>query len=270
MAIGTAFGRTGSGPSLAPVRDRHQLSPRLLSEEVVQHLAGLILDGRLKPNEKLPSERDLAAQLGVSRTVIRSAVAVLIERGLVEVRSGRGTFVSTGSERTATNFLNLLVRRDQISLAELIEARLFLEERVANLAARRAKEADAAELEQALGAMRESRHRPFAFVEADLAFHEALARAAHNGIFVSFLGSIRGVLAEGMLLGSAVPGAAESSVAEHAAILRAVRAGDAAAAERAMAEHLASSYRQQVQAGYVPDQSQQRAEALAAPVREEG
>jgi GntR family transcriptional repressor for pyruvate dehydrogenase complex len=230
--------------------------PRLLTEEVAQRLGDRILSGQLKPNDQLSSERELAVEYGVSRTVIRGALAVLSERGLVESRPGRGTYVCNGSARATASYLSLLVGRDHITLVELIEARFFLETRVAHLAAQRADAADVQALEQALISMDETRAQPTAFVEADLAFHEALARAAQNRVLLSFLECIRDVLSEGMRLGIAVPGSKDASIAEHRAIVIAVRARDVDAAERAMGEHLRSSYRQQVLAGYtstVPD-----------------
>jgi GntR family transcriptional repressor for pyruvate dehydrogenase complex len=144
-----------------------------------------------------------------------------------------------------------MLRRDEISLSEFIEARYFLEMRVARLAAERASAEDLQALDQTIAAMIEHQHQVFSFVQADLAFHEALARAARNRVFLSFLNCIRDVLSEGMLLGSTIQGAIASSIVQHQVILAAVRAHDSEGAQHAMSEHLQSSFRQQMKLGYM-------------------
>jgi len=231
--------KPGPDPTRGSLRlDVHRKPPAVRGETIARQLADRIVEGSLKAGDRLPSERTLALQFGVSRTVIRDAIAALVERGMVDVQPGRGAFVHLGSERAIINLLDLLVRRNHLSLRDLIESRYILEEHVASLAAERAGEDDLAALDRALEAMVEHRHRPFAFVEADVVFHECLARAADNPLLLSFLACIRGVLSESMLLGTSVQGAMETSIKEHRLVLEAVRARDAEAARRSMHAHL--------------------------------
>ena len=239
----------GRGPWLSLQAD-HPSKRSLLSERVAQQIERLIVDQQMKPGDRLPSGRELTSRYGVSRTAVRDAVAILEQRGLVETRQGSGTFVCDGGSDAVADVLGQMLRHNAISLPELMEARGLLEIHNAATAARSAVAADLEGLVRAIADM-ERATGSLGFVEADLAFHEALAQAGGNRVLAAFLRSLRPLLVRGMLIGTTLSGAREAAVREHAAIFDAVRAGNAAAARRLMGGHLRRSYDEWAQAGYV-------------------
>ena len=221
-----------------------------LSERVAHQIEQLIVGDNLRPGDRLPSERELTGRYGVSRTVVRDAIAALEQRGLVKARPGSGIFVCDRSSAAVADVLGLMLRRHSISLPELMETRKLLEVYNAAMAARRGAPAPLAAAGEAIERMRAARG-PVEFVEADVAFHEMLGQAAGNRVLAAFLSSLRPLLFDGMLIGTVLEGAREAAIREHAAILDAVRAHDADAARRLMHDHLRRSYTEWAQAGYV-------------------
>src|SRR5512137_2609234 len=109
-----------------------------LYEQIVQQVEESIQKGALKPGNQLPPERELAEQFAVSRTAVREAVKALREKGLIEIRPGRGTFITNGTNGVMRQSLNLLMRLDSgIGSVNLVEVREILEPGIAALAATR-------------------------------------------------------------------------------------------------------------------------------------
>ena len=221
-----------------------------LSDRVAHQVEQLIVGENLRPGDRLPSERELTSRYGVSRTVVRDAIAALEQRGLVTARPGSGIFVCDRSSAAVADVLGVMLRRHSISLPELMETRKLLEVYHAAMAARRAAPAPLVAAGEAIERMRAARG-PLEFVEADVAFHEMLGQAAGNRVLAAFLSSLRPLLFDGMLIGTVVEGAREAAIREHAAILAAVEAHDAEAARRLMHDHLRRSYTEWAQAGYI-------------------
>ena len=155
-----------------------------LSEQVLQEMQRLITEEYPKPGSRLPKEAELAERFQVSRIVIREAMKILEDRGMVEVRAGRGTLTLAPSPERVKESLLLLFRDQPMPTVEemesLLELRQVLEETSASLAAVRAKEEDLLAIEEALNEMAEEGHDLKHTVEADLRFHRAVMRAAHN------------------------------------------------------------------------------------------
>jgi GntR family transcriptional repressor for pyruvate dehydrogenase complex len=216
-----------------------------LYEQVVQQLQELIISGRLKPGDKLPPERQLAEQLGVSRTVIREAIKTLEQRGLVTVLTGSGTYVSQMDPRIVSESIGLLVQQSTSSFDHLNEVRRMLEIEITGLAAERAQPEDIEAMEEAVqemeGAVANIRGHPDLledFVEADLAFHNALAKAAQNPLLPILLEPISDLLVEFRRLASSGPGAPEDALNYHHRILEYLKARDASTCRELMREHL--------------------------------
>ena len=224
------------------------MSQGLLSEQVAGQLERLIADRNLQPGDRLPSGRQLADWFGVSRTVVRDAIAILHRRGLVEPRVGSGVYVRDAGREAVAGVLGQMLRRDAISFPELLETRRLLEVHTAGMAAARANGDDLAALRGALERMEQNAALPIRFVEADVAFHEGVAQAAGNRVLSAFLGSLRPLLLEGMLLGTNLEGAVSQSIADHASLLRAIEDRDAARARALMDEHMSRSYSEWVAA----------------------
>lgn len=162
-------------------RGKKQLS-RL--ELVLEHIKQRIADGSLRPGDQLPPELELARELGLSRTPVREAVKVLAAAGVLIVKHGHGTFVSAGAQASLGQLLLFEIYMKDTTPQKLMEVRLLFERACAELAAQRRTEADLAEMRACIERLRPlAGADPIDFdatVEADLAFHRAIYRAAKN------------------------------------------------------------------------------------------
>lgn len=214
---------------------------RRLAEEIVDRIERLILNEELRVGDALPAERELAAQLHVSRNILREALGMLVQKGLLEVRPGSGTFIARPTTEFLRDTLDHFIRFNQSALFELIEARRSLEVEIAEMAAQRATPEDQTMIAGALEHLEVSVGSLEPYIEADIQFHSTLAVSAKNEILQLLLDSIRGALRENIrVLVQHHPTAVEEAMRYHRRIARAVREHDAAEARIAMGEHLAS------------------------------
>ena len=211
------------------------------TDSVVDHIQQLILDNKLRDGDALPAERDLAARLSVSRNVLREAIGILAQRGLVESRAGRGTFVRSPSSSHMTDALVLMLKLGQVSLEELCDVRLFLEPELAARAAAKTTDSESiAELTQWMHKLEaaDAEGDAAAHVEADIGFHAEIARLAGNIAFEAIMGGVREPVVHSMTTGTKVPRAIGASDEHHRKIFNAISAQDAEGARAAMEEHM--------------------------------
>ena len=211
-----------------------------LVEQVVKEIQGLIFEKQLVPGMKLPSERELCEQLGVSRTVLREAVRMLVSKGLLETRPGVGTTVREMSSSQISEPLSLLLSsgKARISLDHIHQVRRILEVEIAENAARHAGEEDLARLRSILEAMEEARNEGGGFAEQDSEFHAALARTTHNPLIGILLDSIQDLMLDVRLLVQEYPDLYNEVMPDHRAILDRVSERDPKGARHAMEIHL--------------------------------
>jgi DNA-binding FadR family transcriptional regulator len=211
-----------------------------LYKQVADQIQNLIVADSLHPGDKLPGERELAEQMGVSRTVIREAIRVLSDRGLVSVKSGCGTYVRELSHRDATASIELFLklRQSPESFQHVYEVRRMIEVEAAGLAALRADKEDHTALETAIDGMAGSKGDPQKYAECDLAFHAAVAAATHNELFGILLGPISELLEEMVRISLDAPNAVDEGLAHHHNILKQIKTRDAEKARQAMRDHL--------------------------------
>ncbi len=218
-----------------------------LSDEIVEQIIDLISRSVLKPGERLPSEKELCLRFGVGRTTIREALRSMAVMGILDGRVGEGTFVSPDSRKYLEKVLQWGLLIDRKSVNDLVETRLMLESQTAYAAAARATAANLREIEEALEGMQRSFDRPKEYLEHDLRFHLAIARATQNKILFNLLTMTRGYLQTWISESLSKPSTrkvrarAESSVREHQKILQALRKRKPDEARQAMAEHILSS-----------------------------
>jgi DNA-binding FadR family transcriptional regulator len=204
-----------------------------------------ILEGRYRPGDQLPTESSLASSAGVSRTVVREAVASLRAAGLVETRQGAGAFVLSGI-RGLGGFSR--IERNQIEdIVAVLELRLAVEVEAAALAAARRTQEDIGRIDRALAAFDSERAHEGTGLEADLDFHQAVAAATGNRYIRQFLSGLgRSAVPRSRLIkGGKDAGNLEEYLRfvqmEHAAVRDAIVAQDSALAAAAMRAHLAGS-----------------------------
>jgi GntR family transcriptional repressor for pyruvate dehydrogenase complex len=212
-----------------------------LSDEVVRQLEDLILDNELSIGDVLPPERDLAARLGVSRNILREAISSMVQKGLLEVRQGSGTYVACPTAELLGDSLTFFVKLNATGFYDLLEARVALEVQIAELAAIRCNQEDIQMIETRLSQLEAVVGDAEQYVEADIRFHTALAEAAKNEVLQLLLDTIRGATRENIrLLVKRHPTSIEEAMSHHRRIIKAIEQHHPEEAREAMREHLDS------------------------------
>jgi GntR family transcriptional repressor for pyruvate dehydrogenase complex len=216
----------------SPVRTRRTF------EEAVLQIAAAIKSGALRVGDKLPAERSLADRMQISRATVREAVRVLAEAGVVEVRPGArgGTFVR--SETVPSDLLEEGTQLRAEEVAGVLEARRLLEPQVAKLAARTARDGELDELADIIELQRESVHDRARFLQLDLRFHLALARATANPTVVELMTLLLDRLELARDTAARDPRDPEHALGVHERTLEAIRSRDPDRIDAAMDEHL--------------------------------
>ena len=209
-------------------------------EDIVQQFHSLIRQGVLQHGARLPSERMLAEQFKVSRSSVREAIRSLELQGLVVCRRGSGTFINTEAIESVVALLASTLSTGSETLKEIFEVRHLLEPQIAAVAAARADPEEVQRMADILEEQQQQIEQGETGVDADTAFHFALASATHNSALVKVVSAVGDILRLSRDQSLQEPGRAKRSLASHHQILEKVRAGDAEAARKAMEYHLTS------------------------------
>jgi GntR family transcriptional repressor for pyruvate dehydrogenase complex len=212
-----------------------------LANRATGQLQALITNRTFHPGDRLPSERELGARLGVSRTVIREALRALSTKGLVEVRDGAGAYVRTPSTDLVSELLGICVSHMEtgdVTSGNILEMRRILEIEMSGLAAKRRGADDLAELQRLLDRMAEPGSSRERWAKIDYEFHDRVAIASKNPLFPIVLRSISEVLMRGRLMGVRLPDYQAKALHHHRNVYEAIRAGSSEKARAAMADHL--------------------------------
>jgi len=210
-----------------------------LYEQIVSQIEQRIEAGSLKVGDQLPSERELAEQFTVSRTAVREAVKALRQKGLVEIRPGRGTFITNGTSDTIRNSLSMLMKIGATKGSGfLVEVREILEPEIAARAATRITDEYITAMQDAVNIMDTALNNVDVFVEADLDFHLALAEGTQNPYIPILMDSIIDLLREQRKRIGLTKGGLKRGQVHHKKILDAVTRRDPQAARQAMQDHL--------------------------------
>jgi DNA-binding FadR family transcriptional regulator len=220
------------------------IEPRRLYRQIADQIRTLIRSGEFPAGARLPPERDLARQLGVSRPSVREALIALEVEGLVEVRIGSGIYVQPGSNGTQP----AKAHQAEAGPFELLRARYVIEGECAAIAARNAKKAHVEAIADALAQMQKEfeggEHQPLG---PDRLFHMRIAEATGNGALVAVVEMLweerTGPLYAQLENHYDTPALWEAAMAEHRAVLKAIVARDAPAARTAMHRHLNMAYK---------------------------
>jgi len=212
---------------------------RRLYQQIAAQLSALIASGEFAVGQRLPSERELAAQLGVSRPSLREALIALELEGLVEVRVGAGIWVTAASGRSSAVPSG---QQEGEGPFELLRARWLIEGEIAAAAAREATVADLASIRAALAEMErlEKKHEDFSAFDRE--FHLRIAASTHNGVLQTVVEDLwdrgRGAVWRLMEQHFRTPELQAATVADHRAIHQALAAHDPREARNAMRAHL--------------------------------
>lgn len=212
-----------------------------LRDEVTKRIAEMVLSGDYEEGDRLPPERKLVEDLGVSRTVVREALNLLESRGFIRIEHGRGAVVAGGGFPAVRDTLELLLGARPETMYQLLEVRRALEVEISGLAAERATREDIERMRGAIEKMREEIHAPEGYVDADVEFHALLARAAGNRIFLLITEPITDLLLASRKVTGSLPDNARRALRAHERILEQVEARDVDGARLAMSEHLAAT-----------------------------
>jgi GntR family transcriptional repressor for pyruvate dehydrogenase complex len=223
---------------LEPIR------PKKISEEIVAQIKQLISRGELKPGDRIPSERELAIMLGVSRPSVREAIMVLEAMGFLDSRQGGGTFVKALTEgRIMDPLAKLVEKKDPALLRSLAEVRMGLESWSAYLAAKRATAEDIAELRRIYAVMVKQAAKGGWNSEVDAEFHYAITEASHNSLQMHVLDSIHSLfhttIQVALMEFYQQQGHIQLLLSHHREIMEAIAAHDPDLARQKMLVHLA-------------------------------
>lgn len=218
------------------------IKPKKVADAVLEQLRARLADGSLAPGDRLPSERELAEQMQVSRPVIREATNMLVGQGLLEIRSRRGVFVraaaTAGLGDPLTNLIGVSVDR----LIELLDVRRVLESQTAALAAEFASPRDLDDLSAIMDAFERAHRQQMVGEVADSRFHDRIAQAAGNTVLMHLLATLHRAFtrcAESVAdKFRASDLYRETILRQRRAIFEAIRAHDPEAARARMQEHL--------------------------------
>ena len=216
-------------------------------ESVVNQLKTMIKDEKLKHNQRLPSERELAQRLGIGRTSVREALRVLEVEGLIEIRLGIGTFVKDRSsflafDKNTEKYTIGSILKEKEDVRNLYEAREAIEPIMAGLAAERITKGDIESFTKYFNSIKKSVDNNTLTIEEDQQFHFLLAECTKNHFMKDILIFIMRSLTNQLTEYIKMPGRMKKSFTEHQKIFEALKENDTQKARKLMEEHLVSRH----------------------------
>ena len=216
-----------------------------LAERTVSQVLELIASRGLGPGDRLPTERELAGMLGVSRVTVRDALRTLAARGAVEARRGSGTFVAARGVEATIEELTETLRSERDVFADLFAVRRLLEPAAAQWAANRADREQLESLQAIVAAMeaigRAKKPDLHKMADLDSQFHVEIAAAGENGVMLHMMEAMQDLHREQLETSSRYRGRLAETVTDHRRIVDAIAAADPVGASLAMTDHLARS-----------------------------
>lgn len=209
-----------------------------VSDEIVAQVRALISEGVLKPGDRLPPERELIREFGVSRPSLREALKSLVAQGFLEVKQGDRTFVKSITSEKLQDPLSLLLKADTQKIFDLIEVRKAMEAWGAFHAAQRGSEEDIRKLEEIIGKMKEALDEGKSWEKQDADFHLAMAQATHNTIQTHIMSTIYDLLRESVARVFRDQGKAKKLFNQHYRIFSAIKNRSPDKARERVLEHL--------------------------------
>lgn len=222
------------------------INRKKLADSVIEEIKGMIERDELAPGDKLPNQNEFAAQLGVSRTVLREALQTLTQLRVIDQRPKYGTVIRAKTPFLYSEHLIPPLMSDDKATIELIQARRFIEVGVAEMASKNASKTQVKEmgiLVDEMVLMREAGDDP-GYTEKNIAFHFLIAKASHNRFMLHLLATIRGFMEQWTQESiSVLPGLIDRSLKSHRDIYESIRDGDSRRAAKSMRNHISDFQR---------------------------
>ena len=209
-----------------------------LENAILQTGVSALAAGDTRGEDKLPSEQALAAKFGVSRTVIREALKLVKERGLIEQRTGEGSYLTKPRPDAISSVVGRMILMDNISDDEIFSVRGILEIAACRLAAEYADASDMERMQSILDAMKVNLRDDDAIIRMDTDFHIAMAKASKNKLLGMLVEAMTVLIREFIRKTIHTPGAKADGMMRHALIMDAIKSRDPDVAEAAMRNHL--------------------------------
>lgn len=242
-----------TGPAIGkPANDFVTVERRKVTTQAIDQIRTLITSRKFAPGQKLPSERELAEMLGVSRPSLREVILALSALGVLESQHGRGTFVSSLSPDILALPLALILEVNQDALRNLFEVRLMLEVGAAESAARLISAEALDDLIEIRARTRRALDDIETFVDCDIEFHHAIHEATGNRLLIALMDSLSAMGRQSRLITARSRTVRESTLREHQAIIAVLKRRDPAGAGAAMRQHLAHMARVLEATGQAP------------------
>lgn len=222
-----------------------KIGSRKIYIEVIDQIKNLLDSGEIKPGDQLPSERDLAECMGISRVSVRQALAVLEALGIVEIRHGEGTFISLNKGNANNLDLYLSNLTKESDPLDIIDARKIIEVEIAGVAAIQRTEEDLISMKNLLSRMEEKIKQGEETSTVDLSFHLAITNSAHNPVLSFIMNQIASLMRQSLWsvakgISLMTPGRADKYLRQHRVIYYCIERQDSLSAKEAMREHLLS------------------------------
>ncbi len=211
-------------------------------EEIVKQIQNLIYVGKLKPGDKIPSERALAEELYVGRPAVREALRALESMGYIETQPGNGTYVSHFTMKTLINPVSMILSQNSRMMEDVLEYRLILESNSVALAAERATDEQIKLLDAAYAQMKQEVNAGEDCSGSDERFHSILAQSTNNEAIYTIFQVCSNLLSGTIKSVSNIPGQARIGLNMHQAILDAVKKKDSITARKLMYKHISDLF----------------------------
>ncbi|MFJ8248220.1 FadR/GntR family transcriptional regulator [Peribacillus asahii] len=209
---------------------------------IVDQINEYFLNGKLKPGDKLPTERDLASRFNVSRTSVREALRKLEIKGIIEIKQGSGSFIKTSENFAVEEISSTIMNAEKKLIYEMLELRRMLEVECASLASQRATSEDLHRIREALEMMDYAKNDVDLGLQADLNFHISIVYASHNSIFLQLIKTLSGHMQDTIRATRrqrlANQERNQDTINEHKEIYLAIATGDADQAAQLMEKHI--------------------------------
>lgn len=240
-------------PELKLVGGASPIARTTLTAAAFERLIAYVVKGHWPPGRRIPPERDLCQQLGIARGSLREALKAMELIGLLESRIGDGTFVCPRTEFLSRPLLWALTGTDHVELHDIMEARMLIEKDLAALAAERATQEEIDAIGRTVAEMRLAIEAGHPIVDLDMAFHLAVAQAAHNVPMRNAVQLLRNLLKHWISLKLSIDAIPALVLRQHEAIYAAIKARKPVKARKAMNEHLSNTARLLAQIVKEPD-----------------